>query len=212
VPTTGVHVFPDSNRVRLITNGSTNNDSVIFDWDYEFNAWSRQVLTADGDGANLRSATLANGKYYIADSSLGILEFVSRIDSDGSASYFQDDFDDSDYAINMQLKTAWIRPTGSTLVNQRATHGYLLGKDMGSGHSVTVEVAFDYDETFTTVGTFAATSFPQIRFRMPRLSWRAIMFRITEVADGSPGEGIELNALGLELATEGTTGGRLLDS
>jgi hypothetical protein len=194
----GIHNLPDSSRVRIIGRAYSGGTSVCLDWDYEFNQWVEQSFAE----TTVRGAVVVGGAYYLAGSSL-VHRFYSRVDGAG--------FTDNGTAVAMVLKTAWIRPTGSTLANNRATHGYLLGKDIGSGHSVTVEVAYDYDETFTTVGTFAATNFPQIRFRMPRLSWRAIMFRITEVPDGSPGEGIELSALGLELAMEGTTGGRLLD-
>jgi hypothetical protein len=200
--TVAIHALPDTNRVRILATDS--NEVAVLDWDYEFNQWSTVTSTLF-DASYPLAAAVVDGVYYIHDSNYDVQEFLSRVDS---GVVFTDDSD----AVAMILKTAWIRPTGSTIANQRATHGYLLGKDMGSGHSVKVEVAYDYDETFTTVGTFAATSFPQIRFRMPRLSWRAIMFRITEVADGTPGEGIELSALGLELAMEGTTGGRLLDT
>jgi hypothetical protein len=194
-----IHVLPDTHRVRIVASDLTGTQ--VIDWDYEFREWSRHVLA---NTSQFIGATVANGKYYIGVSDGKVLQFTSRTDTAT--------FTDSGTAVNMLLKTAWIRPSGSAIANNRATHGYLLGKDMGHGHSVTVEVAYDYDETFTTVGTFAATGFPQIRFRLPRISFRAIMFRITEVADDSPGEGIELSALGLELAMEGTTGGRLLDT
>jgi hypothetical protein len=203
--TIGIHVLPDTNRVRILATNSSNT-TVCLDWDYEFNQWSNHVFDFITDGYYPIGVVLCNGKYYIRDSGGDFNEFISRVD--GGA--FTDEAGST--AIALILKTAWIRPTGSALANCRATHGYILGADSGSGHSVTVEVAYDYSESFTTVGTFAATGFPQIRFRLPRISFRSIMFRITEVPDGSPGEGIELSALGLELAMEGTTGGRLLDS
>lgn len=195
----GIHALPDSTRVRIIGRAYTGGTSVCLEWDYEFNQWVEQSFAE----TTVRSAVVVGGAYYLAGASV-VHKFNSRVDGAG--------FTDNGTGVAIVAKTAWIRPTGSTLANNRATHGYLLGKDMGHGHSVTVEVAYDYDETFTTVGTFVATGFPQIRFRLPRLSFRAIMFRITEVPDGSPGEGIELSALGLELAQEGTTGGRLLDT
>jgi hypothetical protein len=198
-----INVLPDSSRVRIVaSNASTTN--CVLDWDYEFREWSRHTLA--GTDRNV-GATVVGGAYYLAQYSTGgsgIFKFTSRTDTAV--------FTDNGTGIAMLLKTAWIRPTGSAIANSRATHGYLLGKDMGHGHSVTVEVAYDYDETFTTIGTFAATGLPHIRFHLPRISFRAIMFRITEVPDGTPGEGIELSALGLELAMEGTTGGRLLDT
>jgi hypothetical protein len=185
---TSAVVLPGTNRVRWTTSSGRS-----LDWDYEFDQWSTHTsLTGVG------SVTLG-GSFY-------------RVSSAGQVYKETTPYTDGGSSILIVAKTAWIRPTGSAHANSRATHGYLLGRDCGDGHSVTIEVAYDYDDTFTTVGTFAATSFPHIRFRLPRISFRAIMFRVTEVADGSPGEGIELSALGLELATEGTTGGRLLDS
>jgi hypothetical protein len=198
-----INVLPDTSRVRIVGSNAAGTNCIL-DWDYEFREWSRHEL-ADTD--RFVGATVVGGVYYLAqysNSTSGVFKFTSRTDTAT--------FTDAGTGVAVQLKTVWIRPTGSTLANNRATHGYLLGRDMGHGHTVTVEVAYDYDETFTTVGTFAATGFPQIRFRLPRISFRAIMFRITEVPDGSPGEGIELSALGLELAQEGTTGGRLLDT
>lgn len=199
---TSILPVPGTSRIRLIAHQSSSNR--VLDWDYEFNIWTTHTFPATA----YIGATSIGNRYYCVLSSTGVVNYQdSRVDNGSSAA-----FTDNGTGIAIVAKVGWIRPTGSTHANSRATHGYLLGEDLGHGHSVTVEVAYDYDETFTTVGTFAATDFPHIRFRLPRLSFRAIMFKITEVPDGSPGEGIELSALGLELATEGTTGGRLLDS
>jgi hypothetical protein len=145
--------LPDTSRVRIIARDISS--SVCLDWDYEFNQWSAHTFAE----TTLADAALVNGAYYIVNRSTGIHKFTSRPDTAV--------FTDNGTAVAMVAKTAWIRPTGSTIANSHATHGYLLGRDCGHGHSVTIEVARDYDETFTTVGTFAATLFPQIRFKLP---------------------------------------------
>ncbi len=192
-PFASIVCIPGSSRVRFSPYFYSSSGRHL-EWDYEFNQWSTHVYPHH----DVADAVSVEGYYYHLRGSTGVAYKHSSLT-----------YTDDGTAITMYLETAHIRPSGSAIANSKATHGYLLGNDIEDGHSLTIQVARD-NEDWVTVDTPACSEFPLIRFRLPFVSFKTIRFKITEVADGSPGEGCEIAALGLELGVEGTAGGRLV--
>ncbi len=95
---------------------------------------------------------------------------------------------DNSASIPLTVVTSWVKPAGVQGF-QRVTRALLVG-DAGTGTTtVLVEVAYDYSDTYQTLGTASLTSSGtfQIRGHLSKQKCAALRFRITATNTGAPG-------------------------
>lgn len=180
---TGATVMPDANAVRFLTSSGRT-----LSYDYERDQWSTFT------GVTGVSSVTWDGVYCYVTS-------AGQVAKEASGTYT-----DNGTNIAQLVETSWIKPGG--VQGFARLQRVLLLASWKSSHTLTVEVAYDfedaYSETFTvtpTAAVIAGTLAYQIRHRLQRQKCNAIKFRITEVP-GS-GAGLELNALSLRVGVKG---------
>jgi hypothetical protein len=198
---TAATLLAEVNQVRFLT---SSGRTLVFD--YERAIWS--TLTRH-EGV---SATLWGDSYCYIDSD-------GKVHQETAGKWTHGDGN----AVVRVVETAWIKP--STLQGYgRARRVSVLGNYI-SPHKLKVEVAYNYESfyrdeftldsaDFIETATWGAdanwgagnywggsgnTQVYQARHRLGRQKCTAVKFRLTEIPDTTPGEGFELNALGLEI-------------
>ena len=114
-------------------------------------------------------------------------------------------YTDNGTHVAMQFTTSWIK--FNTLAGfGRLYNIYLIGEQVTSGTSFTVEQQFDLDSSsWSTAFSYESSEFPSIRIPTLRQKSSAYRFRVIEETEAmSPGEGMEFTGLTLELGQKQT--------
>jgi hypothetical protein len=159
----------------------TLDSGVVLYYDYYANKWSV------ASGITAAAACLWNGVY-------------TWVDANGVVYQENSGFVDGSSAISLQLQTGWIHLAGLQGY-QRIYRALLLGTYY-SGHTLTVQVGYDYEDSWNETHTITPASVSadqpyQFEIYPTRQKCQAIRFKIYDTATGTPGQGYDLS--GLEL-------------
>jgi len=184
----------DQNQVRiLLTLGGFSG--IVLSWDYLVNQWS--VFT----NHNGYDAVIWFDKYtYLRKPNLVFEPYVYQEDT----SYL-----DHDELIDLKVETEWIKTAGIQGF-QRVWWLHLLG-DYKSPHTLTVEIAYDYNEFIyqtlqmgVTAALFGAADDPLfLRIKPKKQKCEAIKLTITDSAQTGTTESLTLSNLALVVGTKG---------
>lgn len=165
-------------------------------WHYDQNQWSRRVLS--GVVVPLRDAAMWAGRHSVL-AGVG----AHRRPAESSPSYW----DDGNQFQSLKLTTAWIKTSGFSGL-QRIWRLFLLGRNGGAPHGLSINIQYDYDsvsagDTFTwTPAEVAAalTGSQKYEFRVSPRRQRCEAFRVTvqDTDGGSSGLTAAWVALRLE--------------
>lgn len=177
--TSAVHI-QTKNQVRF-----SLDSGIVLMYDYYVNQWSTFTnIAAVG-------ATLSNGVY-------------SYVNSDGTLHEESNGFLDDTSAIIMKIGLPWIKMAGLQGF-QRAKQLMLLG-DYKSSHTLSVQIAFDYEDAFTEPHLWVPDSnlnqdgedgVDQFRIFLDRQKCESLRVLIFDNFPGSAGEGYSLSELAL---------------
>jgi len=202
---TSAVLLQDQNQVRF-----TANDGVALIYDYFSDKWS----TFSNHSGNGAVTWLATGKYcYLRDSGGVVFQ-----QSDG--------YTDNGAAIQMKLKTAWIKPE-SIQGYQRCRRALVLG-DYKSNHTLEARVSYDFREysnelhsfNFRTASgqtefgddalygdtTYGGSSDGVYQFRMTLAHQKcdAVRFEFADTVSTDPGQAYSISNLMLEIGLKTT--------
>lgn len=180
-PTSAVEV-PNTTQIRF-----TLDNGTALVYDYAVDKWS--VF----DNISAVGATIWNDRY-VWVTSAGVVhqeDYTTWLDNSAAAS--------------MSATTAWI-PLAGLQGYQRVYEAMLLGR-YRSGHTLTIEVGYDFEEAFSQTITINPTTDTtitsgdrsyQYRILFGKQKCEAIRFRITDTPDGT-GDGRGLDLSGIQL-------------
>lgn len=169
------HSVPTKNQVRWYL--STSN--IVISWNYQRRQWSKFTTHTSTGGS-----VLARGTFFHSDGTNLYQSDTTPGTSDGTT------FSGSSTAgaPTMVIETANIG-FGGIQAFQRVYSMMLLAQAVASTANVTIEVAYDYSDTFTETANYVVTAPAnpqQLEHKLGRQTCEAVRFRISWILGANP--------------------------